>query len=110
MPKDDDDRVDRSTGNVFADLDLPDPDEALAKAELVHRIGGIIAERGLTPAAAASLLGVEGPELSGLLRGRFEDVPIGRLFRFLNALGSNVEIIVRPGPRSGGAETRVVTA
>jgi hypothetical protein len=38
-------RVEATSGNVFADLDVPDPEEALAKAKLAHRIGTILSER-----------------------------------------------------------------
>ena len=85
-----------SSGNVFADLDLPDPDVLLAKAALVSRIGDVIAERGLTEARAAALVGLDRPALSALLRGRLDDVPIDRLMHFLVALDRDVQIVVRP--------------
>ncbi|MEX0701600.1 MAG: helix-turn-helix transcriptional regulator [Planctomycetales bacterium] len=89
-------RVERGSGNVFADLGLPQPEIALAKAELVQRIRGLIAERKLTQARAGKLLGLDQPKVSALLRGRVAGYSIDRLFRFLNALGQQVEIVVRP--------------
>lgn len=89
-----------SSGNVFADLGLPDADELLAKADLAIRISGIIDERELTQAEAAELLGIDQPKVSALVRGRLEGFSIERLTRFLNALGQDVEIVVRPMPRS----------
>lgn len=89
-----------SSGNVFADLGLPESDELLAKADLAIRIGGIIDERELTQAEAAELLGVDQPKVSALVRGRLEGFSLERLTRFLNALGQDVEIVVRPMPRS----------
>jgi predicted XRE-type DNA-binding protein len=89
---------------VFADLKLPGPEVALAKAELVRRIRDIIAERKLTQARAAQLLGLDQPKVSALLRGRVEGYSIDRLFRFLNALGQQVEITVRPVKRRSAAE------
>lgn len=89
-------KVTAGSGNVFADLKLPNPDLALAKAELVQRIRALLAERKLTQAAAGELLGLEQPKVSLLLRGRVEGYSIDRLFRFLNALGQQVEISVRP--------------
>lgn len=88
--------IDRGSGNVFVDLRIPDPDLALAKAELVRRIRGLIAERGLTQVKAAELLGIDQPKVSALVRGRVDGYTIDRLFRFLTALGQRVEITVRP--------------
>lgn len=98
-------RIERGSGNVFADLKLPQPEIALAKAQLVQRIRELIAERELTQAAAGELLGLQQPKVSDLLRGRVEGYSIDRLFRFLNALGQQVRISVRPAgrrPTKGG--------
>jgi predicted XRE-type DNA-binding protein len=89
-------RIERGSGIVFADIGLPNPDLALAKAELVQRIRDLIAERKLTQAKAAKLLRLDQPKVSALVRGRVEGYSIDRLFRFLNALGRRVEITVRP--------------
>lgn len=98
-----------SSGNVFADLDLPDADELLAKADLALAIGRIVEERGLTQAQAAELLRVDQPKVSALVRGRLEGFSLERLARFLNALGQDVEIVVRPKPRSERrGHTRVI--
>jgi predicted XRE-type DNA-binding protein len=99
-------RVERGSGNVFADLGLPNPDLALVKAELVQRIRDVIAERKLTQAKAADLLGLDQPKVSALVRGRVEGYSIDRLFRLLNALGQRVEITVRPN--TAGAARAVV--
>jgi predicted XRE-type DNA-binding protein len=82
----------------------------LAKAELVRRICTILAERKLTQARAAALLGVDQPKVSALVRGKLDGFSTDRLFRFLNALGRDVEIIIRPVTRAVRARTRVVTA
>ena len=37
------------SGNVFADLGLPNPEEALAKAELAHKIAELIRARQFYP-------------------------------------------------------------
>src|SRR5437667_12543037 len=83
-------RIKRGSGNAFADLGLPNPDLALAKAQLVGRIRNLIAERRLTQAQAAELVGLDPPKVSGLVRGRVEGDSIDRLFRFLTALGQRV--------------------
>ena len=102
-------RVERGSGNVFADLGLPNPDLALAKAELVQCLRGLIAERKLTQAQAAKLLGLDQPKVSALVRGRVEGFSIDRLFRFLNALGQRVEITVRPNANNTDACAVVAT-
>lgn len=89
-------RVEQGSGNVFADLGLPNPDLALAKAELVQRIRDLLAERSLTQVEAAKLLGLDQPKVSALVRGRVAGYSIDRLFRFLNALGQQVEIKIKP--------------
>ena len=93
-------RVEESSGNVFPDLGLPDAEELLAKAELVRTIRGLIERRSLTQTEAAWLLGTTQPKVSDLFRGRLEGFSMERLYRFLNALGQDVQIVVRPKPRS----------
>ncbi len=101
--------IDRGSGNVFADLGLPNPDLALAKAELVQRIRDLIAARKLTQAKAARLLRIDQPKVSALVRGRVEGYTIDRLFRFLNALGQRVEITIRPNEKNAEGRAVVVT-
>ena len=81
-----------SSGNVFADLALPNPDELLIKAELAHQISELISVHQLTQTEAAKILGVDQPKVSALIRGRLSGFSTERLLRFLNALGSDVEI------------------
>ncbi len=94
------------TGNVFADLGLPDASEHLLKAGLVVRIDRIIRQRKLTQAAAAELMGIDQPKVSAMLAGQFRGYSVERLMRFLVALGHDVEIVVKPKKR-GTAELRV---
>lgn len=89
-------RIEPGSDNVFADLGVPNPDIALAKAELVQRIRNLISARKLSQSKAAEILGLDQPKVSALTRGRVEGYSIDRLFRFLNALGQQVEITVRP--------------
>lgn len=96
-------KFERSSGNVFADLGLPDADEYRAKSELVVRIFKIVKSRRLTQAAAGKLLGITQPKVSALLKGRLDGFSTERLIRFLNALGCDVRISVsRPHPRKQG--------
>ena len=101
--------IEESSGNVFADLGLNNPEELLAKAQLVQRICDIIAERKLTQVRAARLLGIDQPKVSALMRGKLDGFSTDRLFRFLNALGSDVDIVIRPARRGREADTRVRT-
>ena len=74
-----DEPITPSGGNVFADLDLPDAGDRLAKAELARQIGAIFRERGLTQRAAAQVLGADQPKVSALLSGlETRGVPIDR--------------------------------
>lgn len=101
--------VEASSGNVFADLAVPDAHEVLTKAELAQRICTILTGRKLTQARAAALLGVDQPKISALIRGKLDGFSTDRLLRFLNALGQDVEIVVRPRRgENGQASTRVV--
>jgi len=93
-------KVQVGSDNVFADLDLPNPEERLIKAELARRISEIIRQRALTQVEAAELLEIDQPKVSALTRGRLNGFSTTRLFRFLNALGSDVEIVVKPKPES----------
>lgn len=97
--------VEEGSGNVFADLGLSDADELLAKAELARTIRGLIERRSLTQTDAARLLGTSQPKVSDLFRGRLEGFSMERLYRFLNALGQDVQIVVRPKPRSRSRAT-----
>src|SRR4051794_40584994 len=91
------------SGNVFADLGRADADEAMAKAKLAYEISSLIESAGLTQAQAAKKLGVDQPKVSALLRGRLAGFSIARLFRFLNDLGQDVEISIRPTTRKSAA-------
>jgi predicted XRE-type DNA-binding protein len=99
------------SGNVFADLGLPDADELLIKAQLADQISDLIEERKLTQVEAAKLLGIDQPKVSALVRGRLSGFSTDRLFRFLNALGRDVEIRVVPNLEADTrSQTRVVSA
>jgi predicted XRE-type DNA-binding protein len=85
-----------SSGNVFADLGIDNPEESLVKAELAFKINSLIKEKGLTQKKAAEILGVDQPKISALTRGRVEGFSIERLFKFLIILGLDVEIVLKP--------------
>ena len=103
-----DSAVEHGSGNVFADLGLPDADTHLLKAELVSRIDTIVRQRGITQTEAARLLGLSQPDVSRLLRGDFRQYSLERLFRLLTALGRDIDIVVRQPRSATGGKLRIV--
>jgi len=82
----------RSSGNVFADLELPDADERMLKAQLAVQIRRFIEEKGWTQTEAAEAVGLDQPKISHLLRGRLAGFSVDRLLSILNRLGHSVEV------------------
>jgi predicted XRE-type DNA-binding protein len=92
--------VEEGSGNVFADIGQPNPEERLAKADLAIRIGEAIRAQRLTQTRAAHILRIDQPKISRLLRGQLSGFSTERLMQFLTLLGRDVEITVKPAPRS----------
>lgn len=88
-----------SSGNIYADLGLPNPEERQTKAELARQIDAILTERKLTQKTAAGVLGIPQPAISNLLNGRLSGFSVERLMHFLTALDRNVEIVITPKPQ-----------
>lgn len=82
--------------NVFADLGIPEPEEAMAKAKIAMKIYETIKAKKLTQAKAAKILKISQPKVSLLLRGYLTDFSLERLLRFLNDLGQDVSIMISP--------------
>src|SRR5260370_37393421 len=89
-------RAKQGSGNVFADLGLPNPEQELLKARLTLQIYEVVKQRGLTQARAGEILGIKQPHVSALMRNRAGNFSIGRLLEFLTALGQDVEITLTP--------------
>ncbi|HET7276319.1 MAG TPA: helix-turn-helix transcriptional regulator [Longimicrobiaceae bacterium] len=85
----------RGSGNVFTDIGLPEPEEALAKARLAEAIAQTIERRCLTQTQAATIMGVDQPKVSLIVNGRLDGFTQDRLMRFLTNLGDDVEIVVK---------------
>ncbi len=100
-------RVTESSGNVFSDLGLERPDEERMKADLVRAIRQIVRRRRLTQVKAAKLLGVNQPKISALMRGHLAGFSTDRLIRFLKALDRDVEIVIKPKPKTSRRPARV---
>jgi predicted XRE-type DNA-binding protein len=103
-------RAEEGSGNVFADLDLPHPEQELLKARLTLQIYKIIKARGLTQAEAGEILGIKQPHVSTLMRNRAGVFSVERLMEFLTELGQDVEITVRPTRKQHGKLSFVVAA
>ena len=88
--------VQRSSGNVFADLGLPDADKLKIKTGLVIEIRKAIRQQGLTQQEAATRMGITQPKVSGMMRGDFSNLSERKLMDCLNRLGYDIEIKVRP--------------
>lgn len=91
--------VTKSSGNVFADLGVAEPEEELAKAQLASYIRHTIKRQRLTQVQAAQRLGLDQPKVSAVINGRLAGFSSDRLLRCLAALGQDVEIVLRPGSR-----------
>ena len=89
-----------SSGNVFADLNLPNPQEALTKAELARQINNVIKKKKLTKKQAALELGIDQSKILDLESGKLVRFSLEELFRFLNELGKDVVISVKSKARS----------
>lgn len=95
------------SGNVFADLGLPNAVELKTKVKLALAIKREITARGWSQAQAAEILSINQPKVSALLRYRLDGFSIERLMNFLTALGHDVEIVIKPR-RSGSAHGRIL--
>lgn len=104
------DEVVRGTGNVFADLGYPDAAERHAKLRLAYALNQVMAERQLTQAAAAQILGLTQPKVSALRNYKLAGFSVERLMTLLTALDRDVEIVIRKKPRSRRAARISVVA
>ena len=99
-----------SSGNVFLDLGLKDAEEKKTKVRLAVAINEILDEVRLPQAQAAERLGVNQPKVSALRNYRLEGFSVERLMGFLNALGRDVEIVIRPARSRRAARIHVTAA
>lgn len=99
-PKDEDYEV--SSGNVFADLDLEQPEELIAKARLLDYVSTLIQNSGLSQKEVAKKLGTTQPKISLLVRGRLSAFSTDILLQYLAILGCEIQIrIVKPRSKRG---------
>jgi predicted XRE-type DNA-binding protein len=93
-------KIESSSGNVFADLGFEDSEERLLKAQLATRIGQLIEKKGWTQAQTAERTGLDQPKISRLLRGQLSGFSADRLFAVLNRIGHSVEVRISPKERA----------
>jgi predicted XRE-type DNA-binding protein len=101
-------KAELSSGNVFADLGLPHPEQELLKAKLTLQIYRLVKKRGLTQTEAGEILGIRQPHVSALMRNRAGSFSVERLMDFLTALGQDVEITVKPTRKEHGSVSVLV--
>lgn len=92
--------ITRGSGNVFADLGLEGAGELQAKTQLAVALNRLLDRRKLTQAIAAKVLGIPQPKVSLLRRYKLDGFSVEKLMTLLNSLDRDVEIIVKPKPRS----------
>lgn len=103
-------RVVESSGNVFADLGLPDAELLLRKSDLVIGLKKIMEARHLTQTRVAELTGVDQPTLSKLFKGSFSSITIDRLLSMLTKLGHKVTISVNDLPEGDAVEAPLMVS
>ena len=94
-------KIERGSGNIFADLGIPDPETHLLKAEIIVELARLCEERKLSQQGAGKLMGISQPEVSRLFRGHFREYSVERLMGFLTDFNRDVEIVVRPRKKAG---------
>ena len=88
--------IEMGSGNVFADLGLPDADKLKIKSGLVIEIIKAMRKMGLTQKAASERMGIPQPKVSAMLRGDFSNLSERKLMDCLNRLVYDIEIKVKP--------------
>jgi predicted XRE-type DNA-binding protein len=104
------DAIVRGSGNVFADLNFPGAEERQTKLRLAYALNTVIDAQRLTQDAAAKRLGLNQPKVSALRNYKLEGFSVERLMTLLNALGRDIEIVIRKKHRSRPAARISVVA
>ncbi|WP_105386494.1 helix-turn-helix domain-containing protein [Neorhizobium alkalisoli] len=100
--------VETSSGNVFADLGLPDAEKLKVKSGLMIEITKAVRRLSLTQEEAGRRIGLPQPKVSALLRGDFTNLSERKLMECLNRLGYDIEITVKPAADTVGHLTLAV--
>jgi predicted XRE-type DNA-binding protein len=94
--------ITESSGNVFADLELPNAEKLKIKSGLVIKISEAIDQLGLTQSEAGERMGLPQGKVSLMLRGQFQNISERKLMDCLNRLGYDIEIKVKPAKKAVG--------
>lgn len=94
--------------SVYEELGYKNFKEMETKANLVSEIAEAIKRNRLTQMQCAEMLGISQPKVSELLNGRFRGYSVERLMHFLNALGQDVDIVVKERPQTRSARVSVL--
>lgn len=100
--------VRRSSGNVYADLGVPNAEKLKIKTGLVIEIKKAIERLALTQQVAAKRMGLTQPKVSDMIRGDFTNLSERKLMDCLNRLGYDIEIKVRPASKAVGHLTLAI--
>lgn len=92
--------VTSSSGNVFADLGLSNPEDHMVKAQLAVQIKRFIKNKGWKQAQAAEIIGIGQPKLSQILRGELSGISIDRLMKIVMRLGHSIEVRISEEERA----------
>ena len=103
-------KIEKSSGNIFADLGLPDAETHFLKAQIVAEIYRLTNERKLTQVRAGELMGITQPEVSRMFKGNFREYSVERLIGFLTQFDRDVEIVARPHKKAGKSGRIIFTA
>ncbi len=94
--------IETSSGNIFADLGLPDAEKLKIKSRLVIEITRAVRCLRLTQEQAGRRMGISQSKVSGMMRGDFTNLSERKLMECLNRLGYDIEIKVQPAAKSVG--------
>jgi predicted XRE-type DNA-binding protein len=100
-------KIEAGSGNIFADIGLPDAETHFLKAQIVSEIYRLGNSRKLTQTGVGKLIGISQPEVSRMFKGNFREYSIERLMGFLTAFDRDVEIVVRPHGKKSNKPGRI---
>jgi predicted XRE-type DNA-binding protein len=100
--------IETGSGNVFADLGLPDAEKLKIKSGLVIEVTRAVRRLGLTQEEAGRRMGLPQSKVSALLRGDFSNISERKLMECLTRLGYDIEITVKPAAEPVGHLTLAI--
>jgi predicted XRE-type DNA-binding protein len=103
-------KVTPSSGNIFADMGLANPEERLLKAKLARLVNKAVAGKGWTQTTTADVLGITQPDVSDLSRGRLKNFSVERLLQFLSRLERRITITISSEAENVPREEIVIAA